>query len=130
MPTSRIITGAIIALHIPPAPNRPQKTGSSERFGFGLITVVSLPEQCDKQDDHGDNGRHSPEPFDDWLWPHFLAFYNDVRRFWSQFKPGFGMKQCRRKHDQVQDHNDRVLQKTDKTGPGFRAVFEGKNTVQ
>src|SRR5690606_12221484 len=102
IPTSRIMTGAIMALHMPPAPNRPQKTGSSERFGFGLITVVSLPEQCDKQNDHSDQNRHCPEPFNHRLWPHFLVFYDDVRGFWRQLKPGFGMKQRGREHDQVQ----------------------------
>ncbi len=36
------------------------------------------------------------------------------------------MKQRGREHDQVQNNNDRVLQETDKAGPGFRAMLEAK----
>ncbi|MNP51251.1 hypothetical protein D3C76_1455560 [compost metagenome] len=39
------------------------------------------------------------------------------------------MQQRSGQHDQVQDHHDRVLQETHKTGPGFRAVLQRENTV-
>lgn len=126
---SSIIIGVMIVFYMLFVLNSFQNMGLLECFGLGLIILVFLLEQGDKQDYYGDYCCYYLEFFNDWFWFYFFVFDDDVGGFWCQFKLGFGVQQCCCQSNQVEDYYYWVLQEFDIFCLVFGVVFEGKQFI-